>query len=397
MTALERLPRNLDKLNSGRVDISATRITDLSGLASKPNLVSLVLNDRISTLDDVGALPDLEELVAYRAPLRDIAALRRCTSLKVAQLNVADVADLSPLADLPNLERLELWSYRGQTLWPDATVRHFNIIHASARSADLTPLTTWPNLGLLSCDGRAIAGAMPVLAAVQFLSIPGCDDDIFAALAGYQALQQLFAYDGPLSDLGPLAPCAELESVTVSHTSVSSIDALLDKMALRDLAIEGTKVDQVSALSWLPRLRYLRADRTPVRDLSGWNPNSAVRSLSIGDTEVSDLSMLEGRELGLLNLARTRVSDLGFIAALPSLTGLNFSGTEVSDFAPVLAKPALLTDTSNMDPRDASAYFLDFSDTPLTRSDPVLHAIAQIEDRHLRQKALRERFLPAVG
>jgi hypothetical protein len=218
----------------------------------------------------------------------------------VLQLNVAEVADLSPFADLPNLERLELWSYRGQALWREANVRHIAFIHASERSADLSPLTTWPHLLLLSCAGPAIAGALPVLPRIESLSVPGCDDDAFATLSGYVRLKSLHSYGGRVSDLAPLAGCTELETVSLSATRVSNVDLLLDKMALRTLDIAGTHIAgthiaDISGLSWLPSLESLRADRTPVRDLSGWDPNSAIRYLWLADTKVSTLASLQGR------------------------------------------------------------------------------------------------------
>jgi Leucine-rich repeat (LRR) protein len=390
VTALERLPRNLDRLAGTRVDISDTRISDLTGLSSKPDVTSLVLNDQITDISAVEALHDLEELVAYKAPLEDLSPLRNCRSLKSLQINVSHVSDLSPLTDLPSLDLLQLWSYRGQPLWRDGRVKHFNIIHASARSADLSPLTTWPLLGLLSCDGAAIVGRLPALPSLHFLSIPGCDDEAFSALSGYASLKTLFAYNGSVSDLRPLAPCAQLETVNATDTDISNVEPLLDKALLRDLAISGTRVSEITALSWLPNLRYLWADRTPVTNLTGWNPKSAIWTLSIADTKVTNLSELSGAALRLLTIARTPVSDLRFIAGLPALSGLNFSGTLVSDFAPVVAKPKLLTDTTGMDPRDACSFFLDFSDTPLARDDAALGAISQIKDDDLRKKALRE-------
>src|SRR5688500_18845601 len=98
-------------------------------------------------------------------------------------LNAEPVADLSPLADVPNLDRLELWSYRGQPLWRGARIRHFLIVGAPPKSADLTPLETWHRLETLSCPGAAIAGDLPVVPSVTLLSMAGCDDASFLSVA----------------------------------------------------------------------------------------------------------------------------------------------------------------------------------------------------------------------
>jgi hypothetical protein len=86
---------------------------------------------------------------------------------------------------------------------------------------------------------------------------------------------------------------------------------------------------------------------------------------------------------------------LGFLQALPALTGLIVSGTLVEDLGPILEHPNLLYDVSNLDYRDRMGFFLDFEDTPATRNHPALHAIALLDgntDAGLRQKALREHF-----
>lgn len=391
VTALDRLPRNLAKLASKTVDISATAISDISGLRSKPDVESLHLNDRVSDISVVGELTRLEHLVAYKVPIGDVSALPRCRSLRTLLLNAQNVADLSPLAELPDLERLELWNYRGQPLWPRANLRQLLILGAPPGSLDLSPLETWSELELLSCDGAAIAGDLPALPSVSNLHLHGCDDYVFRSLSGFSGLQTLFASRGPLTNLTPLAPCTQLETVCVSQTHVSSVEPLLDKELLKDISLDDTAVTEISALSRLPHLRYLRAGGTPVRELSGWNPDTPLRSLSLPKTNVRNLEELSGRNLLTLDIHSTRVSDLSFVAGLPSLRGLIFRETDVADFSPVLAHPTLLADMSGYDYRDRGP-LLDFADTPFARSDPALRAISEIADSAARHDALRRHF-----
>jgi Leucine-rich repeat (LRR) protein len=345
-------------------------------------------------------LTALARLVAYKAPVTDLAPLRGCRSLTHLQLNVAHAADLSPLADLPNLESLELWSYKGQALWPRASVQRLSFVHATARSAALAPLVTWEALSLLSLARGMIKGALPVLPRVSFLAMPGCDDTHFAALSGYTALATLYAYDSTVSDLAPLAGCIHLETVALSDSRITDIGPLVDNPALNDISIAGTGVTHISRLSWLPKLEHLRADKTAVAEIAGWNPDSAIRFLSLQDTKVSDLSPLAGTRIRSLNIAGTPVSDLGFIATMRSLQGLNFARTQVSEIKPILAHAELLYDVSDLDYRDRAGYHLHFEDTPLTRSSEALHKISLMDgnpDAGNRQKALRELFGVAPG
>jgi Leucine-rich repeat (LRR) protein len=393
--ALDRLPRNIRKLPSKHIDIAGTQISDLSGLVERGDLESLVLNDRVSDVSALGALTALIRLVAYKAPVTDLAPLRGCLSLTDLQLDVAHVADLSPLADLSGLQSLELWNYKGQPLWPHAGVQRLSFVHAAERSADLAPLVTWKALSSLSLERGTIKGALPVLPAVRFLALPGCDDTHFAALSGYTALETLFAYDSGVSDLAPLASCTHLETVNLSNSRIKDIDPLADRPALKDISIAGTGVAHISRLSWLPKLEDLRADKTAVADIAGWNPDSAIRFLSLQDTKVSDLSPLAGTRIRSLNIAGTPVSDLSFIAAMQSLQGLNFARTQVGDIKPILAHPELLYDVSDLDYRDRAGYYLHFEDTPLARSSEALHKVSLLDghpDAGNRQKALRELY-----
>jgi Leucine-rich repeat (LRR) protein len=391
VTALDRLPRNIGKLTSKTVDISATAVSDIAGVASKPNIEQLVLNDRVTDLSVVAELSSLDRLVAYKAPIRDVSAIRACTSLRTLLLNAEHVADLSPLAELPNLARLELWRYRGQPLWPGSGIRQLVILGATPRSADLAPLRTWARLELLSCDGRAIAGELPVLPSVTVLIIAECDDHAFASLAGYSALETLHAHGGPLSDLTPLAPCMQLEAVSVSRTRISSIEPLLDKSLLTFVSVDDTAVSEIAGLSWLPQMRHLRAARTAVRDLSGWNPDASLRSLALTGTPLISLDGFRSGRLLALEIGGTGISDLSFVAGVPSLLTLDFSGTEVADLGPALAHPSLLGDASHYDYRDY-APSVNFADTPVARSHGALLAISEIADSRKRQAALRRHF-----
>jgi len=393
VTALERLPRNLGKLSPEHVDVSSTNVTGLSGLAAKPELKGLVLNDRVFDLSELVRTPLLERLVAYKAPVRDLSPLRRCGSLTSVQLDVAEVDDLSPLAELPKLEDLQLWGYRGQPLWPHAGVRRLSLIRSAESSVDLSPLATWSRLTSLSCGDGAYAAPLPTLPTVEFLAIPGCGDDVFRALAGFAALQSLHAYDGRVSDLSPLTGCEALETVSLSNNPIRDVTPLLDKPFLSDIHISGTEVSEIAALSWSPALRTLGADRTLVKSLEGWNPDSPVQRLKLADTEVSDLSPLRGSALRSLNIARTRVSDLNFLDALPGLTALDLNGAPVDDLAPILRHQTLLYVVSNLDYRDRLGHWLDFQNTPAAGRDPAIAAISLLDgDAHhgLRQAALRK-------
>jgi Leucine-rich repeat (LRR) protein len=391
--ALAQIPRNFAKTTGKHFDFSCTSISDISALSQRPDIEGLALGKKISDISVLAKLSALQELVAYKATPTDISALRHCRSLSRLQLNVEFVQDLSPLAELHNLERVELWNYRGQALWPAAAVRFLSLVGCAGSAVDLTPVASWNEIRMLQLSQGQIKGRLPILPTVEFLGIAGCNDGHFSALSGYTALEQLFAYDSDVSDLAPLANCARLRTVSLSKTRISDFDPLLDKPLLSDVDVSETKVTHISKLSWLPDLRALRADKTAVADLSGWNPHSAITSLSLANTQVTDLSPLGGTQLRWLNVSDTPISDLAPIDRLPALTGLLFSRTLVSDLKPVLRHPQLLHD-SHADYREHMAWRLAFEDTPAARSSETLLKISQMKDQDFnnKQKALRELY-----
>jgi internalin A len=392
--ALAQIPRNIAKTTRKHFNFSATAITDISGLSQRPDIEVLVLGKKISDISVLAELSELKDLEAYTAIPTDISALRHCRALSHLQLNVEFVQDLSPLAELHNLERVELWNYRGQAFWPGAAVKYLSLIRCPGVTVDLTPIASWNEIRSLDLHDAQIKGPLPILPTVESLSIHGCNDAHFSALSGYAALKQLFAYDSDVSDLTPLANCVRLETASLSKTNISDIGPLLDKPLLRDVDVSETNVTHISKFSWLPNLCNLRADKTAVANLGGWNPDSAITSLSLGHTQVTDLSPLAGTRLRWLNVSDTPISDLTPIDGLRSLAGLLFSRTEVSSLEPVLRHPELLHDDYS-DYRDHVAWQLAFEDTPVAGSSEQLLKISLMKEEGFnnRQKALRELYV----
>lgn len=388
--ALAEIPFNFERLESRHADLSKTRIADVSRLADRPDLDSLVLNEHVTDIGALAALPSLGRLVAYTAPLRDLAPLSSCRALESLQINVEHVADLSPLADLPNLKSLELWSYRGQGLWRDGVAERLELVHNSGEP-DLSPLESWRSLVSLSFSRAPAGDSLPRLPAVTFLAIAGCGDGHIAALASYSSLEQLYAYDSTVSDLRPLASCSALQSVTLSRSKISSVEALLGTATLTKIWIGETDVRDVAALSYLPKLEELWAEKTDVEALGGWNRRSTVSSLRLEDTKVADISPLAGTKIKVLSVAGTPLSDISAINDMTDLSILDISRSQVGDIGPILRHSQLMVDRTGWDFRDSLGHGIHFADTPATRADTRLHDISLLPSQD-RVRALLDHY-----
>jgi len=384
--ALEEIPSNFRRLQSRHADLSRTRITDISRLADRPDLDSLVLNERVEDISALATLPALGRLVAYSAPVRDLAPLRSCRALESLQINVEHIADLSPLAHLPNLKLVELWNYHGQSLWRDGVAERLEFVHNS-NDADLSPLESWRSLVSLSFSDAAAGSGLPRLPSVTFLSIPRCSDGHLGALTSYSSLEQLYAHDSAVSDLRPLSSCPALQSVALSRSRIASVEPLLGNTNLTKVWIGETSVRDIAALSYLPKLEELWAEKSGVETLEGWNMRSNVLSLRLESTKVSDISPLAGTKIKILSVAGTPLSNISAINDMTDLSFLDISRSQVRDIGPILRHPRLMVDRSGCDYRDALGHGIAFADTPATRADARLHEISLLPSQE-RVKAL---------
>jgi internalin A len=89
------------------LDVSFTRVADLTPLACLPSLTILRLRHTpVTNLAPLATLPTLKELDIAHTRVADISALRHHPSLASLDLRATQVTDLSALADMPALRRV---------------------------------------------------------------------------------------------------------------------------------------------------------------------------------------------------------------------------------------------------------------------------------------------------
>jgi hypothetical protein len=102
------------------------------------------------------------------------------------------------------------------------------------------------------------------------------------------------------------------------------------------LNLEGLKIDSPASLTLLP-VSELKLDKTPLSEESDWSetlPKLPLKSLSLRSCKLSDLSVLEGTRVDVLDLSDNPLSDLTPLQGLP-LRQLNLSRTEAPDLTPL--------------------------------------------------------------
>ncbi|QYK41640.1 MAG: leucine-rich repeat domain-containing protein [Paracoccaceae bacterium] len=222
---LDRIPDSIATLPAlAALDLSFTRVTDLSPLATLSALTTLSLPDtRVTDLSPLATLPALATLDLSHAQVTDLSPLATLPALATLILLGTQVTDLSPLATLPALASLDL---------------------SGTQVTDLSPLATLPALATLDLSRTQVTDLSP--------------------LGNLPALTTLTLSGTQVTDLSPLATLPALATLSLAGTKVTDLSPLATLLALTTLFLSGTRVTDLSPISGLTGLTRLDLAGTPV-------------------------------------------------------------------------------------------------------------------------------------
>ena len=120
--------------------------------------------------------------------------------------------------------------------------------------------------------------------------------------------------------------------------------------AIQELDLGGNQyIQNIAPLAQLIDLKVLNLSRTKITDLTPIRNLTELTDLDLSDTKVNDLSPLKySTKLNRLNLSNTEVKDISILDKMAHLTALNLHSTPVQDFATLNYLPAITDiDASN--------------------------------------------------
>lgn len=136
-----------------------------------------------------------------------------------------------------------------------------------------------------------------------------------------------------VDDLTPLTGM-QLQRLDLENTPVVNL-APLQGMPLQILKMQKTKVTEFSVLKGMP-LKQLNVLDLPFSDADLELIREApLDTLWLAGTKVTDLSTFPVKTLKSLDIERTNVASLNFVAGCPQLQRLNIAETPVSDLTPL--------------------------------------------------------------
>ena len=329
-TVFKKIEARMKQTESRALNLSGTRISDLSPITNLTMLESLALMRMgVSDISPLAGLAGLQSLDLMGTGVSDISPLAGLAGLQSLYLMGTGVSDISPLAGLAGLQSLYLMG---------------------TGVSDISPLAGLAGLQSLDLMGTGVSDISPLagLAGLQSLDLMGTGVSDISPLAGLTGLQSLDLMGTGVSDISPLAGLTELQSLDLRGTGVSDISPLAGLTELQSLDLRGTGVSDISPLAGLTELQSLDLMETGVSDISPLAGLTGLQSLDLMGTGVSDISPLAGlTELQSLDLMETGVSDISPLAGLTGLQSLDLMETGVSDISPL----AGLTELQSLDLR----------------------------------------------
>lgn len=204
----------------------------------------------ITDLNDLAAMPNLEQVCIVAQELTDISALAELPKLNKVELKHNYITDISVLAGMDRL------TYVGIN---DNPVR------------DISPLAACPNLAFLDlCDVRSYEpSVIAQLGNFNFLDISNPTES-YRFLDGKSILDLRLAWTG-LDDLHVLDHVTRLERLEIDHTAVADLAPLAMHKGLKVLKLAEIPVTDLSVLLELPQLQevYLSEELRPIAEALG--------------------------------------------------------------------------------------------------------------------------------
>merc|ERR1711871_486353 len=189
-----------------------------------------------------------------------------------------------------------------------------------------------------------IPAVTPALTRLEWLNIDGCMGlERLDGIEDFTGLTRLDASLTPVSDMDIVKGCVSMKEINMSCCEkLEKIDAIAACIRIEVLRLVNTPVEDVSALQHCTALRVLDLLGTCVKSVSTLDKCTALEDLNLIRTNVSEIrSLRECTALTELHLGGTRVADIGPLAECTALTKLNLINTRVMKLSPLRSCKAL--------------------------------------------------------
>ncbi len=215
-------------LNETVLDLECCEISDLSPLATLPNLTCLYLSENnISDLIPLQRLTNLRRIELHQNKIRDITPLQKLVHVDELTLSDNYISDISPLSKLNKL--IQLWLDNNQII-------------------NIKPLSKLINVEEIHLYKNQIIDIKP--------------------LGRLTNLQYLDLGDNNIEDITPLEKLIKLEYLNLEENKIVDISPLHQLENLGQLYLSKNKISNLNAIFSLEKLYVLEAGFNQIRDFN---------------------------------------------------------------------------------------------------------------------------------
>ncbi|MCP4179719.1 MAG: hypothetical protein GY756_18320 [bacterium] len=240
---------NLNDLYS--LDLSNTSVSDISSISTLINLKYLNLSKtKINSISPLYNLQKIEELDLKNTTIENIKELDGLINLKILDLSYTNIADATHLANLTHLKKL-------------------NLSHTKIENADF--LNKLKALEYLDLSGTDIVGLILTkltklkslnLSYSKIISIPVFDKNQYLEylnLSGCRNIDSLLSFE----EMG----ITELKTLTLDGTNIDNLLFITDNKKLTTLYIGYNDTSDLTPLASMKNLEVLSICETKIREL----------------------------------------------------------------------------------------------------------------------------------
>ena len=330
-------------------------LKSLAGLHNAVNLEVLYVSDtEVSDLTPIRDLASLLYLGVSGSPIADMSVIAGLTGLRTLDIDTIGVTSIEFLRGLTQLESLSLRE---------------NPIEDLSPLGDLTQLTTlFIDHVSRTTDISAIAGLLKLeRLGIGYLNHEEYGSPDLSHLLGLSNLDQLWSNGLGLSSVAAIGDL-NLSFVDVSSNELTEFDELAEMDSLTHLYAHSNQVKALpSDMSGMTSLSLLMIGRNEaISDLGPLAAVPTLEGLSADGTSVSDMSPLAGLDqlrvlilyaaeiesvtavsesLDILDLGANRITDISGLSGAGNFEVIRLDGNLISDLTPLVANTGLGEDT----------------------------------------------------
>lgn len=217
------------------------------------------------------------------------------------------------LANLPYLEKLTIETSTADTLEGLASLTaltELTVKNSSLRTSDLLIVASLPNL--------------------QRLTLSGCSLSSIDNLSGAQHLQYLDLSDNSIRDFNALSYMSELTVLDLSHNALTSLNDASAMSGLLELDVSYNSLTSVVPVSGCTALTKLDISNNMITSLSGVEALTDLLELNASGNSIASVTPLSScTSLSKLDVSGNALTDIACLSALTKLQYFSFARNAV--------------------------------------------------------------------